>query len=103
VRKDIGVLVHMINFDAARKNVSAQVCTLNFCAARKNVSVQVCALNFSIVRKNVGVQDRTINLLVCSVHTHNNDTRSVRNIGRVHRSFVGARTMWVCVIAQQFS
>jgi hypothetical protein len=34
------------------------------------------------------------------VHTHNNGARGVRSIGRAQRNFVGARAMWVYVVAQ---
>jgi hypothetical protein len=76
------VWVCALNFGVARKNVSMQVCTLNFDATRKNVGVRVCALNFDTTWKNVGVQDHTINLALRDVHTHKNDARSVRSVGR---------------------
>jgi hypothetical protein len=37
------------------------------------------------------------------MHTHNNGACGVRSIDRVQRNFVGALTMWVYVVAQQFS
>jgi hypothetical protein len=37
------------------------------------------------------------------VHTANNGTRGVHNIGIVQRILVGAHTMWVYVVARQFS
>ena len=76
---------------------------LNFGAARKNVSVRVCALNFGVVWKNVGVQDHVINLSLHGVHTHNNNARGLCSVGRVQRSFVGASAMWVYVVTRQFS
>jgi succinate dehydrogenase hydrophobic anchor subunit len=39
------------------------------------------------------------NLALHGVHTHNNDVRGVRSVGRAQRSFVGARVFWVCVVA----
>jgi hypothetical protein len=66
---------------------------LNFGVAWKNVSVRVCALNLGVAWKNVGIQDCAINLSLHGVHTHNNYTRGVCNVGRVLRRFVGAHTM----------
>jgi hypothetical protein len=55
-------------------------------------------------RKNVGVQDHALNLALRGVHTHNNDAHGVHSVGRAQRSLVvGARTMWVYVVARQFS
>jgi hypothetical protein len=77
-----------------------RVCALNFGAARKNVSVRVCALNLGPRGKMLVYRTR-INLALCGVHTHNNDVRGVRSVGRAQRSFVGARAMWVYVVARQ--
>jgi hypothetical protein len=71
-----------------------------FCICLINFSVRVCTVNFSAAWKNVDVHDRMINLALCGVHTYNNDVRGMHSVGRVQSSFVGARTMWVYVVAR---
>jgi hypothetical protein len=51
---------------------------------RKKIGVRVCALNFGTSRKNVGVKVRTLNLALCSVHTHNKVCVVYTHIRMVH-------------------
>jgi hypothetical protein len=88
------------------------VCALNF-GTREKCWCAGARTKFWHCRKNVGVQVRALNLALhmciciircaCGVHTHNNGMRGVRSIGRAQRSLVGARAMWVYVVARQFS
>jgi hypothetical protein len=70
---------------------------------RQDIGVLVHVLNFDVAQKNVGAQEHALNLVLRSVHTHNNYACGVHSVGSTQRIFVDARAMWVYVVTRQFS
>jgi hypothetical protein len=97
--ENIGVLVHTLKFGAMKKYWCAGACTKIWCCtercwcagARAKYSTVWCILSDACI------------ILVHFLHIHNNGTCGVRNFDITQRDFFRAHTIWVYVVAWQFS